>query len=754
MHNIALIVRHDVASLFRNIMSVIITLGLVILPSLFAWYNVLACWDVFNNTGNLVVAVANDDAGYESELVPINVNIGEKVVGGLRGNDQIGWVFTSSDDAIEGVHDGRYYAALVIPANFSEQLLTFYEGDSSSATIDYYVNEKKNAIAPNITNTGADMVSTEVNKVFAQTMSEVATAVAQSLANRADQDDVDGRFKALSNRMRDVGDRFDKVADVLGLYSALAGDSGRLLSDSAQLVQMLQDQAASAASGVSDSRNLGELATRLAAASDGLSQPLAQAKNSLAALQAKADALISGSVDDVSVVAGELRTHATEISDRAAQVSALKATLEQLRDELQEGIAKAIEDEKQKGEISDEFNEQLTIQYESFFALDKAIAALSKSATTLQEASTAYNTAADDLEAGSASINEKAQSLRGVIQQASADLDAVSANVVDTLKPTADALKADVETLSVRLADGATRIESMGSDLPDTLNSASTALGGVADKIDGSASKLRNAGQSMRNVASSIDAALSSGDMDTLKSLLAENSSDVATAISAPVHVDRQAIFPVDGFGSAMAPLYCSLALFIGALLIMVATKPEVSPRLGAQLVNPKPRHLYFGRFGVVALMSLAQTTLMALGNVLFLKVQVNEPLLYFVCFWFSGLVFAFIAYTLVVSFANLGKAILVLLLIIQVTACNGSYPLQLLPDFVQAISPFVPATYVVNAMRAAMFGVFQNDFWISIGMLALFILPFLLLGLVLRKPTAGFMKFYVSKVEESNLVD
>lgn len=104
--------------------------------------------------------------------------------------------------------------------------------------------------------------------------------------------------------------------------------------------------------------------------------------------------------------------------------------------------------------------------------------------------------------------------------------------------------------------------------------------------------------------------------------------------------------------------------------------------------MNPKPRQLFFGRFAVMAVVSLAQSTVMALGNLFFLDVQVTSPWLFMVCFWGAGLVFTFIIYALVVSFANLGKAIAVLLLIVQVTGCGGSFTLQIMPDFVQALSP------------------------------------------------------------------
>ena len=217
--------------------------------------------------------------------------------------------------------------------------------------------------------------------------------------------------------------------------------------------------------------------------------------------------------------------------------------------------------------------------------------------------------------------------------------------------------------------------------------------------------------------------------------------------------IEREAVFPAENFGSAMAPLYTTLALFIGSLLILVVVKPTVSDRTREQLSDPQPRQLFMGRFGVLAFLSLAQTTVMGLGNLLFLQVQVAEPALFMLCFWIAGLVFTFLIYALVAAFANLGKAVAVLLLIIQVTGCGGSFPLQLLPPFVQALSPWLPATHVVNAMRAAMFGTYGADFWTEIGLLLLFLIPAALIGLVLRKPLAKLMAWYVEQVESSKLV-
>ena len=108
MNNVWRLFRFDLGRLKANVMSIIITLGLVLVPSLFAWYNIIACWNVFDNTGNLTVAVANVDDGYESDLVPLRVNIGERLVSALRANEQIDLTFTNDEDAVEGARSGRY----------------------------------------------------------------------------------------------------------------------------------------------------------------------------------------------------------------------------------------------------------------------------------------------------------------------------------------------------------------------------------------------------------------------------------------------------------------------------------------------------------------------------------------------------------------------------------------------------------------------------------------------------------------------
>ena len=165
------IFKRDVLRLVRNPVALVITIGVCIIPSLYAWYNIVANWDPYGNTGNVQVAIANEDEGTSNDYVG-ELNAGDEVVSKLKDNDKLGWVFTGADAAREGVESGEYYAAVVIPHDFSRNLTSMLTGTFEQPQLEYYVNEKKNAIAPKVTDTGAQTIEEQVNATFVSTVSK------------------------------------------------------------------------------------------------------------------------------------------------------------------------------------------------------------------------------------------------------------------------------------------------------------------------------------------------------------------------------------------------------------------------------------------------------------------------------------------------------------------------------------------------------------------------------------------------------
>lgn len=648
MHNIWTLFKSDLRHLFANVVSTIITIGLVVMPSIFAWYNLIACWDVFDNTGHLTVAVANEDEGYESDLVPIRVNVGDMLVSELRANDQIGWRIVNEEEAVDGAKSGKYYAAVVIPKDFSRDMLRFYMDDSERAQITYYSNEKKNAISPKITMTGADTVSEKVNTVFAQSISEVMLSVAKSVSRYADDMDVHGQIAALADHINAMSEDTNRVADVVEMYSGTLESAQRLLDSGSKLIRQAQDEIVSM----------------------------------METADASADGLTSAA-EDIAAAQGKLEE----------ALSSAQASFDELRALINSsGLSQLLDPE------------------------------------VVQR------------------IDQLAASAQANIQAARKDYN-------ENLKPDLDRLIAAAKGLDADASQAISGMKEAESGISAATDSAQGILGDAVAQIGSVTGDLRASADTLHGLATSISEALVTGDPAALQAVLGADAQSMAEALSAPVGIERIAVFPSENFGSAMAPFYTTLAVFIGSLLILVVVKPSVSNRAQANLRNPKPREMLIGRFLSLVCISLAQTTLIGIGNIFFLQVQVVHPWLLMLDLWFSGLVFTFLIYVLVLAFANLGKALAICLLILQITGCGGSYPLQILPDFVQNVSPFLPATHTVDAMRAAMFGMYNGDFWVQLGELALFLIPAALIGFALRKPFEKFMKWYVRTVESTKII-
>jgi YhgE/Pip-like protein len=132
----------DLRNLTRNVIGVIVLIGLIVVPALYAWFNIAASWNPYGNTKDLKVAVANEDRGYSSDLMPIRINVGETVVNKLRANDSLNWQFTDSAEARDGVASGQYYAAIIIPKQFSADMMTLFSSEVTHAKLEYVINEK------------------------------------------------------------------------------------------------------------------------------------------------------------------------------------------------------------------------------------------------------------------------------------------------------------------------------------------------------------------------------------------------------------------------------------------------------------------------------------------------------------------------------------------------------------------------------------------------------------------------------------
>ena len=184
MYNIGAVIRSDSKRIGRSVVGFIFIMGLALLPCLYSWFNIISNWDPYGSasTSNIKIAVVTEDVGVN--MLGLNLNIGDSVVEGLHSNTTIGWQFPADKDtALEGVYSGKYYAALVVPENFTEDLMGFMHGEYSKPAIIYYENDKKNIIAPKITGKAKTAVQETVNSTFITTLAEKLANIGSVISN-------------------------------------------------------------------------------------------------------------------------------------------------------------------------------------------------------------------------------------------------------------------------------------------------------------------------------------------------------------------------------------------------------------------------------------------------------------------------------------------------------------------------------------------------------------------------------------------
>ncbi|MBL1227706.1 YhgE/Pip domain-containing protein [Enterococcus sp. BWB1-3] len=210
----------DWKRIWKNPIAALLIAALMLIPSLYAWFNIKALWDPYSNTGELPIAVYSDDqtASFQGK----KINIGDEVLENLQENKQLGWRFVRSKKALdEGVKSGKYYAGIYLPEDFSEDLLSFTTGEITKPEIVYSVNEKINAIAPKITDKGAASLQSQISSEFISTAASTLLKVFNEIgydidANLVSINKVKNLILSADNNIDTIDGYVQQVAELHG----------------------------------------------------------------------------------------------------------------------------------------------------------------------------------------------------------------------------------------------------------------------------------------------------------------------------------------------------------------------------------------------------------------------------------------------------------------------------------------------------------------------------------------------------------
>ena len=736
MRNIIAILKRDLSRIRGSVVALIVAVGLVIVPTLYAWFNIAGSWDPYGNTGNLKVAVANSDNGYMSDLIPVRVNIGDTVVSALRENDQLDWRFVSESDAVEGVRSGEYYAAVVIPENFSSRMMTVFSSDAEHAEIVYYENQKANAIAPRVTDKAASTVRQQIDETFAKTISDVGLATTSSLLEFMDGDQIAAYAGNLSGTLAGA---ITTLRDASGSVDEFAG----LLQSSTGLLDSTSDLLASAGAANEDAEALvGDAKTGLSGMHDALDAAVAAINQSLKDSAGDYDAAAKAIDEAFGAADAHVSLTVTQLRDASADVAKRASDMRDVQDNIL-----AVERDVEGSNLPEKLKAELVQK------IDIVANTVGNVANQQELLAKHLSDAAASLETGAADARAKAQAVKDGIAEAKGSIGGVKDSYNATLKQQISDLSDAVADVARRGSDMADDLGATVTDLSHAASALSDDLAGAHEVLAGASADLVSAADDLQRLKEGLDTAVTSGDLDRVRELIGSDPAALADALAAPVALDRQAVYHIKNYGSAMAPFYTTLSIWVAGIVLAAMLKANVDEADVKALGNPRLHELYLGRYAFFALLAFAQATLVCAGDLLFFGIQCEHPFQFMLVGWLAGFVFSNMIYTLTVSFGDIGKAIAVVLLVMQVAGSGGTFPIEMTADFFQAVYPFLPFTHAINAMHAAMAGAYGMEFWIELGTLSLYLIPSLALGLVFRRPVIRANHWIIEKLEETKLM-
>lgn len=706
MNAIFRIFKSDVQALARHFFAFVIIIAITIIPALYAWFNIYANHDPYGSTGNIRIAVASNDTGTTLDNGTY-VNMSEEIFNELRESDSINWVFPDSvDAALDGVYSGEYYAAIVISEDFSYNMYHLSAALSAErAPLTYYENAKKNAVANKITETAASTLQQTINTKYLQVLFQTVFEKANDVSSALSPEEA---AQAVTDKITELRDTLNAYCTAIGQFTASGDAINSVLSDTQAALNSMA--APDTSSMTSAQATITNAQSAIAALSAGIDSKLNQMQATLNELVATLDSLAG------SPAVGTITDAEQALLDQAVkEAQSLETQLQALRNLFPE-----------TGSIT---GSQYVIE-----TLDALILRTQQLENAL---SLLYR---------SGSL----ESISGTVASCRSTVATIQSLLTGNLLPGIDTMLSNFNAIL-------SYVTPLLNSLSVTLDDVQPILGATQDAvsvINGTLTQLQHLLQTVSGrLTETLDTVADSTTderLETLVTVLGGDAQQYGFFLSSPVDVAIETVYDVNSYGTAMAPFYSVLAIWVGGVMLVAILKVHADPK---KAPGARDVELFFGRYLLFFLIGQLQALVIVLGDMYLLDCQCVHPWLFWLSASVTSFVFITLIYSLTLSFGDVGKAIVVVIMVVQIAGSSGSYPIEILPDVFEKIYRFFPFPYAINAMREAICGIYRYDYLIYLGELLIFAVLAFLIGLVVRRPFIGVNHFVSEKLEETELM-
>ena len=547
MRNAFRIFRRDMKRLLRNPAAILVLIGVSILPSLYAWFNIAANIDPYANTSGIKVAVANLDTDATHD--DLTINAGSQIIDQLKENDQLGWTFVPKDAAIKGVKSGEYYAAIIIPQDFSESLLSVLSGKIETPELEYYINEKLNAIAPKITSSGASTIQTQVNNTFSSVASEtIAEILKDSVFNISDS--VDSTNAEINDLLTKANNNIKEYEQLLEKFSKDSSNTSKLIENAKDASTSLGDVATSGANALSSADSV--MNTTRSSAGD-FSSALSKSLSDGELLLGQASSSASTGLTELATAAGKINTSVSDALGYANSVNELNADILKKMQELAN---------KFPGTIGDQINAQISALQTQNQSNQELINSLQTGNNGIKDAIDTTTATQEQLTSLAKESINNLHTFRSTFDQNILPLLGQTLDTFSTLTGQVEGMLNGVPATSKQINDMLDQLESGLSNTTALLDSTKESLSAVSDKLS--------------TIQTDLNALTGSATYQKLLSLEGIDAESISSFMSSPVEIKTETYYAVDNYGSSMTPFYSNLAIWVGGIVLIAIFKMEV----------------------------------------------------------------------------------------------------------------------------------------------------------------------------------
>ena len=695
MKNIIEIFRNDIKEVFRKTNTWIIIVGLIFLPSMYAWPNILSSWDPYGHTNNIKVAVTSEDDG--ATVDGKELNLGKSLVEGLKNNKNLDWQFVSNkQQAEDGVRIGDYYASIVVPKNFSQDMTSVSRTEPKRAAIEYTVNEKINAISPKITNSGASAIANNISKNFVETANGI-------IFEKLHEAGV--KFEENLPSIEKAKEEIFKLNDNFSTYESTLSELIGKVEYGYNILNNVQN-------------TLPEI-DRVATNSIMIADKAGITINNIQGFNERLLPIINNHLNVVEEVSKEANIIAKELQQKPDKTEEIKARQKALDSRLQASterlqLVKNIFEYFNKLSSERLFNNQL-----------ERVTTLSNDITTIKEVNNNIYNKMDHYDEIEDTVKEEFVNKSARVNEVSSNMNSkLNVEVAPLISQVLSKAEVNIDKVSGIISGAQGELPAVERKLSETEVKISNAYG----KLLSLQAQMPSVKSKIQKLTDEIKKADSGIDKNQLFNLLKVDYKQQAEFFANPVKLQENKLYHIENYGSAMTPFYTVLSIWVGSLLMssLLTTKVEDEEN------KYKPYQKYFGRGLLFVIISLFQTLIITLGDMYVLGTQATSPFRFVIFALLISLLFSSIIYTIVCILGNVGKAVCIVLLVLQLGSSGGTFPIQMTSEFFQALYPKVPFTYSIGLLREAVGGVYIPAVERDIKILFIYLIIVLVGGAIL----------------------